>query len=110
LEGSQVAFIWLVWWLASSAPTVELLVSWNPWGVAFVACLGIDVVSALTWTRRGRHWRYVHAFGRTYVAGRGWARGEPDVVLRQPLEQAAERGGRAIGDAPWGQPEADERV
>ena len=105
-----MAFIWLVWWLASSAPTVELLGSWNPWGAAFVACLGIDIVSAATWTRAGRHWRYLHAFGRTYVPDRGWTRGEPDEVLRQPLEHAAERSGRAIDNAPRGQSEAEERV
>ena len=96
MEGSQGTIIWLVWWLAASAPTVGLLRSWNPWGVAFVACLGIDLVSAVTWTRHGQHPRYVHAFGRMHFPARGWARGEPNEVLRQPLEQAAERGGRAV--------------
>ena len=36
--------IWLVVWLVNSTPPVEVINSWNNWGIALAICLLIDVL------------------------------------------------------------------
>ena len=71
-----MTFIWLVVWLLSHTPHLEMFGSWNSWGIALAVCLAIDVIGALSasaWRQRP----YFHGFGRTWDPGSGWRHGEP---------------------------------
>lgn len=73
-----MTFIWLVVWLISHAPAVEMFGTWNNWGMALAVCVVIDLIGALSagsW-RRGRP--YYHGFGRTWTPEQGWRKGEPE--------------------------------
>jgi hypothetical protein len=69
--------IWLIVWLISRTPQVEMFGSWNSWGTALLVCLAIDLLGALSagsWRRRDT---YFHGFGRTWRPGSGWSDREP---------------------------------
>ena len=51
-----MSVIWLAVWLVRRRPRVEMLKSWNNWGIALAVCLALDVMSSLSRTPRvGRH-------------------------------------------------------
>lgn len=57
-----MTFIWLVVWLISHAPAVEMFGTWNNWGMALAVCVVIDLIGALS----AGSWRR----GRPYYGGR----------------------------------------
>lgn len=39
-----MTFIWLIVWLLSNTPNVDVLGGgWNDWGIALAVCLAIDI-------------------------------------------------------------------
>ena len=48
-----MTFIWLVVWLISHTPQVQMFGSWNNWGTALGVCLAIDLIGSLG----ARAWR-----------------------------------------------------
>ena len=70
-----MTFIWLVAWLISQTPQVQMFGAWNNWGIALAVCLAIDLIGSLgadAWRRRP----YYHGFGRTLESGSGWKESE----------------------------------
>jgi hypothetical protein len=49
-----MTFLWLLAWLLSESPHVEILHSWNDWGIALAVCIAIDVLGAIS--RRNDFW------------------------------------------------------
>jgi uncharacterized iron-regulated membrane protein len=50
-----MTFIWLVAWLISHTPQVQMFGAWNNWGIALTVCLAIDLIGSLgadAWRRR----------------------------------------------------------
>ena len=72
-----MTFIWLIVWLISDTPHVQMFGAWNEWGIALGVCLAIDLIGALA----GNAWRrrpYYHGFSRTWESGSGWREGDPN--------------------------------
>lgn len=71
-----MTFIWLVVWLISHTPQVQMFGTWNNWGTALAVCLAIDLIGSLganAWRQRPSY----HGFGRAWDPGSGWKEGEP---------------------------------
>lgn len=47
-----MAVLWLVVWWAAASPPAFVGPSWNSWGIALIACVAIDMITALVWARR----------------------------------------------------------
>jgi hypothetical protein len=50
-----MTFLWLVVWLFSHTPQVQIVNGWNSWGTALAVCVAIDLlgsISASGWRRR----------------------------------------------------------
>lgn len=72
-----MTFIWLVVWLLSHTPQVQIFGTWNNWGTALAVCLAIDLIGSLganAWRRRPSY----HGFGRSRDPESGWNHGEPN--------------------------------
>jgi len=70
-----MTFIWLVVWLISHTPQVQMFGAWNNWGTALAVCLTIDLIGSLganAW-RQGPSY---HRFGRRWEPESGWKEGE----------------------------------
>lgn len=58
-----MTFIWLIVWVFSGTPDVQIFVDWNTWGVGLAVCAFIDLTGALS----ARAWRpYSHGGDRTW--------------------------------------------
>lgn len=66
-----MTILWLIAWWLSAMPTVEVLLTWNGWGIGLVVCLAVDLVASLGF---GYSRTYFHGLDRTWTPGGGWSR------------------------------------
>jgi hypothetical protein len=44
--------LWLVAWSVAALPPARVGPTWNAWGIVLIACVVIDVMSAVAWAHR----------------------------------------------------------
>ncbi len=84
-----MTFMWLVAWLISHTPQVQMFSTWNNWGVALGVCLAIDLMGSLSanaWRQRPLDTPDWGDLGEDEV---GWFRhkGESGSKPREPVQQ-----------------------
>lgn len=47
-----MSLLWLLLWWSAASPPAFVGLSWNSWGIALIACVSIDLITALVWARR----------------------------------------------------------
>jgi hypothetical protein len=70
-----MTLLWLIGWRSAALPPALVGPMWNAWGIALVACVSIDLITALVWAVRELRRPEVE---RVWKPGIGWTYAGPD--------------------------------
>jgi hypothetical protein len=71
-----MTLLWLIGWWSAALPPALVGPVWNAWGIALIACVSIDLITALACALRGLNRPEVE---RVWKPAIGWTYAGPDI-------------------------------